>query len=248
MRINGHELNVEFSGPENGPVVVLLHHGLGSTWAWKAQIPALVAAGWRVIAYDRWGYGASCPRPQLSIPSFEEDVQDLLGLLDCLELERPVIVGHSDGGTIGLRFAADYPERLSALVVVAAHAYVEPKMKTGMRQVRQTYEQEPRFLGGLQRLHGEKTSAVFEGWFHGWFRQENLEWDMQPMLGRIACPTLVIQGEADEYATPQHAIDIAAAIRGAQLWLEPGAGHMLPQEVPEEFNRRLVGFLDEVKE
>ena len=58
----------------------------------------------------------------------------------------------------------------------------------------------------------------------------NSSWDMRPILRQIGCPTLVVQGEADEHATPQHARDIADGIPGAELWLVPGAGHMLPQE------------------
>ena len=66
---------------------------------------------------------------------------------------------------------------------------------------------------------------------------------MRPLLAGISCPALVIQGEQDEHATPQHARDIAAAIPGAELWLLPGAGHMLPQEAAERFNPRLIEFL-----
>jgi pimeloyl-ACP methyl ester carboxylesterase len=47
----------------------------------------------------------------------------------------------------------------------------------------------------------------------------------------------------DEYSSPQHAQQIAAAIRGAELWLVPGVGHMLPQQIAREFNRRLIEFL-----
>ena len=66
--INGHDLYVEEHGPQNGNPVVLLHHGLGSVSAWKEQFDALSQAGWRAIAYDRWGYGRSAPRQQESIP------------------------------------------------------------------------------------------------------------------------------------------------------------------------------------
>ncbi|RPI32007.1 MAG: alpha/beta fold hydrolase [Chloroflexota bacterium] len=88
---------------------------------------------------------------------------------------------------------------------------------------------------------------MFSGWFEGWRRKPNLEWDIRPQLGMITCPALVVQGEQDEYATPQHAADIAAAIPGASLWLVPGGRHMLPQELSGEFNDRLLTFLDGVR-
>jgi len=66
---------------------------------------------------------------------------------------------------------------------------------------------------------------------------------MRPLLSRIICPTLVVQGEDDEHATLQHAHDIAESIPGAELWLVPGAMHMLPQDLPEVFNQKLLEFL-----
>lgn len=240
---NGRQLYFEEHGSRDGHPVVLLHHGLGSTRAWRAQIPALVEAGFRVIAYDRWGYGGSDPRPGLDIPLFQADRQDLLALLDGLGVERAALVGHSDGGTLALYFAADQPRRVTSLVVVAAHIYIEPKMQTGINAVRRAFEADERFHEGLQRVHGENTLAVFDGWFYGWLRPENLSWDLRPVLSRVTCPVLVVQGMEDEHAVPQHAQDLAAALPRSSLWLEPGVNHMLPQEKPAAFNRRVVEFL-----
>jgi pimeloyl-ACP methyl ester carboxylesterase len=243
MLINGHNLNVETYGPANGPAVVLLHHGLGSIRAWKANTPILASAGMRVIVYDRWGYGKSDPRPELGQPTFKADQADLLSLLDELQVGQAALVGHSDGGTIAMYFSAAHAGRVTKLVTVAAHIYVEPKMEPGLEMIRLMYENDPGFQRKFTRQHGEKAGQVFKNWYDGWLREENLTWDMRPLLGDIACPTLVIQGEQDEHATPQHARDITAAIPGAELWLAPGVGHMLPQEAAERFNPRLIKFL-----
>lgn len=243
MRINGHLLHIEQYGPENGPPVVLLHHGLGSTRAWKRQIPALVHAGWRVIAYDRWGYGKSQARDGIDMPLFNQDQEDLLALLDALELSKATLVGHSDGGTIGLYAAARHPERVSALVTIAAHIYYEPTMKPGIESVRIIWEHDEGFRRAFQQVHGEKFESAFFNWYCGWYRPECLGWDMRPTLASIQCPAFIVQGVQDEHATPQHAIDLAACIPGAELWLAEGAPHMLPQEQPEPFNTRLIEFL-----
>jgi pimeloyl-ACP methyl ester carboxylesterase len=216
---------------------------LGTTQAWRGSLPALVEAGFRAAAYDRWGYGRSSPRPNLSVPGFEDDLEDLRLLLDHLEFKRAALVGHSDGGTIALFFAARYPERVTRLVITAAHIYVEPKMIPGIENLRHVYETEPHFREGLARAHGENASSVFRNWYEGWVRHDNLDWDMRPILKSIRIPTLVIQGEADEHATPQHARDLAGALQESSLWLEPGAGHMLPQEQAQEFNRRVIQYL-----
>jgi pimeloyl-ACP methyl ester carboxylesterase len=243
MVINGRNLYVESNGPENGPVVVLLHHGLGSARAWRGQIQALGKAGYRVVAYDRWGYGGSDVRSGLDLPTFTTDLDDLRLLLEQLGIQRAALVGHSDGGTMTLYFAAQQPDRVSCLVTVAAHIYVEPKMEPGILGIRQTFEQDERFREGLRRAHGEKYESVFHNWFDGWYCPEYLDWDMRPVLRQIRCPALIVQGEEDEHATPQHAKDIAGAIPGAELWLVEGARHMLPQENAEEFNSRLLQFL-----
>jgi pimeloyl-ACP methyl ester carboxylesterase len=244
LEINGGSLFLEICGPEGGPAVVLLHHGLGSVQAWKEQIPALAEAGFRAIAYDRRGYGQSSPRRMGYFqPLFTSEREDLHTLLGALGIERAALVGHSDGGTIALYYAADHPEQTTHVVTAAAHIYVEEKMEAGIDGVREAYETGERFREGLRKVHGEQAGAVFEGWYSGWRRPETLDWDMRPLLGKIACPTLVVQGMEDEHATPQHARELAASIPKAELWLEPGAGHMLPQERAGLFNERVVEFL-----
>ena len=247
MFVNGHNLHVEQFGPQNGPVVVLLHHGLGSVKAWREQIPMLEEAGYHVVAYDRWGYGGSDNRPALDLPTFNTDIMDLRDLLEHLRIHRAALVGHSDGGTIALYFAAQNLNLVSSLLTVAAHIYVEPKMEPGILGIQRAFDTDKRFQMGMQFAHGEKYEAVFHNWFDGWHRIEALSWDMRPIISQISCPTLIIQGEEDEHATPQHAKDIAEAIPGAKLWLVPGAGHMVPQENADRFNPRLLQFLENQK-
>jgi len=242
MLINNRSLHVETHGPPDGATVILLHHGLGSTQAWRGQIPALSAAGYRVIAYDRWGYGQSAPRPALDAPGFEDDLADLDEIFITNSIQRAALIGHSDGGTIALYFASRFPERVASLVTVAAHIYLEPKMGPGILGIRQAFENDPRFRVGMRRIHGDKFETVFQHWFDGWHTPAALTWDMRPLLGRIACPALIIQGQADEHATPRHAEDIAANIPGSELWFVPGAKHMLPQDSADEFNRRVLTF------
>ncbi len=241
--VHGHRLYWEAHGELGRPAAILLHHGLGSSRAWKAQLPALVSAGWWAYAYDRWGYGGSDPRPGLDLPGFTTDINDVLALLDVLRVQRAALIGHSDGGTVALYLAALHPARALALVVVAAHVYVEPALLPAVQAVAHAFESDGRFRESLRRMHGEKVESVFRNWYHGWLRPEHLDWDMRPLVRQITCPTLVVQGEADEHATPRHAQDLADAIPGAELWLVPGGHHMLPQEEPEQFNRRMLGFL-----
>ena len=239
-----HALYWERCGRGTDPAVVFLHHGLGSTQAWKAQLAAFARRGWQAMAYDRWGYGHSSPRPSLDLPTFAPDIQDLTALLDGQGIRRAAFVGHSDGGTAALYFAAQFPQRVTALVTVAAHIYAEPTTVSGFAGVQQAWENDPTFRAGLRRPHGSRAESVFRNWHEGWARPEHLDWDMRPMLGNVRCPTLVIQGERDEHGTPQHARDLAESVAHGSLWLIPGVGHMAPQDAPDEFNQRVLEFLE----
>lgn len=243
IEVNGHRLNVEDQGDQQCPAVMLLHHGLGSASAWRNQLPALVGAGFRVVAYDRWGYGRSAERRGIDMPAFSQDLSDLERLLDVLQLDCIALVGHSDGGTIALYFAAGHPERVRCLVTVAAHVYIEDNMQASIVEVFQQFQRDQRMRAGLRRVHGEKFEQTFRNWFEGWRECGCADWDMRPQLAEIRCPTMVVQGTQDEHATPQHAIDTAAAVPGAELWLVERARHMLPQEHVEQFNPRLLEFL-----
>jgi pimeloyl-ACP methyl ester carboxylesterase len=244
-QVNNHTLHVESCGPEDGPAVVLLHHGLGSVYSWKDTLPVLGDAGYFAIAYDRWGYGRSGPREELSMPFFYDDLDDLDDLLTILGRDCVSLIGHSDGGTIALYYAAKFPEKVASLVTVAAHVYVEPKMESGIEGVRRSFERDQRFREALSRLHGEKVDQVFQGWYKGWRKPENLNWDMRPALRRIECPALIVQGVDDEHATTKQAMDIASAIPNATAWLVHEANHMFPQERADEFNHRILTFLSE---
>lgn len=243
VSVNGHHIYVETHGLLQGPPVILLHHGIGSARSWKEQTPVLAKAGYHTLVYDRWGHGKSEARPRLGMPYFEEDLADLEFLLNWFRLQRVVLIGHSDGGKIAMYYAARCPQRVVSLLVVSTHIYVEPKMGTGIQGVLQNFETDYRFREKLRRVHGDKAEALFRLWYEGWTDPRNLSWDMRPILSQISCPTLVIQGEKDEHATPQHARDIAKAIPDAELWLVPEATHMLPQDFPETFNSRMLEFL-----
>lgn len=243
ININGHELSFEVAGAIAGYPVVLLHHGLGSIYSWSEQIPALVDAGFKVIAYDRWGYGCSEQREQISVPYFEDDLDDLEQLLIYLNISQAALVGHSDGGTIALYFGASHPQLVSCIVTIAAHIYVEPKMHAGIDLLFESYQNKERFREGMQRAHGDNADRVVQNWYRAWARQGNINWDMRGILKLISCPVLVVQGLEDEHASPKHAEDIVDAVTASELWLAPDMGHMLPQDAPQELNRRLLAFL-----
>ena len=240
--VNGHELYWEQYGVEHTPVLLLLHHGLGSIRSWRRQIGAFTNAGFRVVVYDRWGYGRSDPRPRFDDFFLFKDAQEALGLLNHLEINRLSLLGHSDGGSIALLMASERPELVERMVVVAAHIYVEPKMRPGLEMIASASKQLP-YSKVLEREHGSRAQHLAESWIRHWMGADTRQLDMRDRLPKITCPTLVIQGELDEHATSQHAIDIAEGVQEGQLWLIPEVHHMPPHEIPQEFNDGVLRFL-----
>jgi pimeloyl-ACP methyl ester carboxylesterase len=240
--INGHKLYWEQYGPGNAPVLLLLHHGLGSIRSWRRQISALTNAGWRVIAYDRWGYGRSEIRPCFEESFLLNDAEEAFALLNHLDIHRLSLVGHSDGGSIALLMASARPDLIERMIVVAAHIYFEPKMLPGLVMISEASKQPP-YSKALGREHGGRARHLVDSWVRHWKESEPQKLDMRERLPKITCPTLVIQGELDEHATPQHAVDISEGVQEGQVWLIPDVHHMPPHEIPEEFNQRVLRFL-----
>jgi pimeloyl-ACP methyl ester carboxylesterase len=243
LGINGHPIFVETAGPLDGPPVVLLHHGLGAIRSWKAQIPVLAEAGFRVLVYDRWGHGKSAPRERWAIPYFRSDLADFEAILDHLNFAQAALVGHSDGGKIAMYYSVEHPQRVTCLVLVSTHIYIEPKMAPGIASVRHDFEHDHSFQSKMRRVHGENADSLFWGWFNGWTNPDIKDWDMRPLIKGIECPTLVVQGLEDEHASPQHAREIVEAVPNAELWLLPDVGHMPAQDRPAEFNQKILLFI-----
>ena len=149
------------------PVTVLLHEGLGSVKLWRGFPQALAnATHSRTIAFSRYGHGQSDPPPRPRTPEFmhEEALEVLPALLGELEIERPVLVGHSDGGSIALIHAAQHP--VQAVVAIAPHVFVEPMCLAEIRKAKDAYTD-----GGLRERmarHHRDPDAAFYGWNDVW--------------------------------------------------------------------------------
>lgn len=240
---SNHRLYWEAFGAPDAPTILLLHHGLGSTRSWRRQIPVFVERGWRVLAYDRWGYGRSDLRPGFELGFLHTEAKECYHLLRDRGINRACLVGHSDGGSISILLAAAHPEWVERLVLVAAHIYVEEKTVLGLEEIERSAAS-PAFLRSLESEHGKRARDLVHAWLRGWKRPENLAFDLRGYLPLVRCPALVIQGEEDEHATPQHARDIASLVARGKLWLIPGVHHLPTHEAPARFNEAVLDFLE----
>ena len=124
------------------PPLVFLHEALGSVALWR-DFPAQVAqaTGCPELIWSRIGHGQSAPLAAPRTPGYlhEEALQRLPPLLAALAIERPVLIGHSDGGSIALLYAAALPDRVAGVVVLAPHEFVEDKALDGIRRAGESY-------------------------------------------------------------------------------------------------------------
>ncbi len=214
VKLDGRVIEYEdIAGDSSRPALVFLHEGLGSVGLWQ-DFPGRVAAstGRRALVYSRWGNGASDPPPAPRTPAFmhEEARYVLPALLSAWEVERPVLIGHSDGASIALIYAAEHP--VTALVAIAPHVFVEDECLTEIRRAKVTYEEQ----GRRERMteHHRDPDAAFYGWNDVWLDPAFADWNIEELVARIEAPVLVIQGDEDPYGTLAQIDSVAARVRG----------------------------------
>lgn len=121
--------------------------------------------------------------------------------------------------------AALRPAWCAGVIAEGAHVYVEERTLEGLRNALPWWK-DAAFRRRVERYHGDKAADVFNVWTRTWLSPAFGDWDMMGDLKQVVCPTLVVQGERDEYATEQHARAIAEGVGGVgDLLIVPGAGH-----------------------
>ena len=210
-----------------GPTLVLLHEALGCIAMWR-DVPAQLSCmtGLPALVYDRHGHGQSGVLAGPRRPDYldREALEVLPQVLTASGIADPLLIGHSDGGTIALLYAAQYPAR--AVVTEAAHVFVEDVTVSGIRDAVEAWHGTG-LAQKLARYHGCKTEALFFAWADTWLSDAFSSWNIEPALAHIACPTLAIQGADDEYGSPRQLNAIADGVAGpVQTNLLPDCRHV----------------------
>jgi pimeloyl-ACP methyl ester carboxylesterase len=256
---NGLRQNVLVVGEAVGRTVLLIH-GLG--WdhsVWRFQVDPVVARGWRVVAPDLRGMGATDkPAGQWSIDDY---VADLVALLDRLDITRVVLAGFSLGGTIAAAFAIAHPDRAAGLFMAAASVSSSAEGRAGTEAMLKRAstlgptafaEEQARAIWhpGWAAAHPREV-AEFIAWraamdqpaLHRAFRS-SYGVDLRDGLKGLRIPARIVAADADPFVAVDTLRRTAELILGADLVVIPDAGHMVPIERPEAFTTALTGFLD----
>jgi pimeloyl-ACP methyl ester carboxylesterase len=205
--VDGARLEARWWQPAEPPLsrepLVLLHEGLGSVSTWR-DFPARLAArtGRAVFAYSRRGHGRSDARGRgLTTRFMHDEATALPRVLDAAGIDRAVLVGHSDGGSIALLAAAATPARVAALVVAAPHLFVEARSVASIRAIRDRYVSDPQLRARLA-AHHLHVDEMFCGWSDVWLSDDFRPWTIGDEVRRVAHPVLALQGLEDQYGTP----------------------------------------------
>jgi pimeloyl-ACP methyl ester carboxylesterase len=250
VRVDGRRLETLSFAPSTPgrPTLVMLHEGLGSIKLWK-QFPQSIATrtGFGVLVYSRYGHGGSdrleeC-RPVEYMHHEAEVVLPIL--LKELEIERPVLLGHSDGGSIALLYAGKHPESASGLILAAPHVFVEELSVKSIEKSRTLYESTD-LRSRLARYH-QDADATFWGWNNIWLDPRFRSWNIESCMDSIGCPVLVIQGHNDEYGTIRQIEAIQKRIPAAQIAMLPECGHSPHRDQPEATLGLIVKFLADLR-
>jgi pimeloyl-ACP methyl ester carboxylesterase len=263
---SGLQVRLLEAGPASGAPLVLVHGWGACIYTFRRAVPALARSGRRVLAFDLRGHGLSDKPVGRGKYTLDALCGDLRGLMDAAGIYRADLLGHSLGGGVVLHFALAHPERIRRLVLAA------PVGLTSIRLPAIGHFLTPRFTDRFARYltprwltdfllrstYGKPSRVtdrdVDEYWapsqFPDYYRAarallEEFDWDAvaAPRLASMSCRTLVILSGADRLI--RGAEGPATAIRNATVVTLEGAGHLGVEECADEFNRMVLGFLNE---
>jgi pimeloyl-ACP methyl ester carboxylesterase len=250
----GKSVSIEYqwlgSTEAERPLLVFLHEGLGSVAMWKDFPQRLCeAANCRGLVYSRPGYGKSTPRGKDETwqPDFmhRQAFEVLPAIFKALEInvevEKPWLFGHSDGGSIALLFAARYPMNTSGTIVLAPHILVENVSVSSIEKAKIAY-QTTELRSKLARFHDDVDSA-FWGWNDIWLNPTFRHWNLTQAIKTISCPLLAVQGLDDEYGTLEQIHGIKRVLPATQLLELAYCGHSPHRDQPDALIDACVSFI-----
>lgn len=260
----GSSLNLhyqDFSKEKNNhPPVILLHGFTLDHRSWAANA-AVIGKSFRVIVPDAKGHGLSDAPP--SGYGRADRVEDLLGLLDALKIEKLHLVGLSMGGSTAIGFALKYPDRLVSLTLVdtgaagyklgtkishidrlAKEEGIEAARRRWMKMTLGWYKDDNKEIGDLiATMMKEHSGAIWLDEKRGKYPRTN---DLDH-VAKIKLPTLILVGELDSIFVPLSR-ELHEKINGSRLSVYEGVGHMLSMEAPRRFNDELLSFINGVND
>ncbi len=255
------DIHVEVEG-EGVPIVLL--HGLGLSGALWNRVREGFGPGYKLILPDFRSAGDTreIQREELSLELW---ANDLAGLLAALEVERPVLVGHSLGASIALKYALEHPDDVRALALIGADATLSnlgPRMTLSSERIEsmgleawvtEYWSENPPFAADSL----ERDPEILVAYRDLLLANDPIDYvrqcraivgaeDLSGRLGQVTQPALVLIGEKDDRTLPEHGHALAERLGDARAVELPGVGHTLPLEAPTAVAGAVRAFLEDV--
>jgi pimeloyl-ACP methyl ester carboxylesterase len=267
VRTNGVELYYEEAG--SGTPIIFSHEFAGSLESWNLQL-SFFSRRYRAIAYNHRGYPPSTVPEEPAAYSEENLVEDLLGLLDALGIDKAFVCGLSMGGATALKFAMAHPDRCLGSVVSAAGAgttnreVFEREMEAtakafetgGAPAVGEYYtrgssrvqlmRKDPRGWQVFQDLFVQHSGKGSANTIRGVQLKRRTIYEVGDQLTGIRVPVLIMVGDEDE-AVLDAALFMKRHIPNAGLWVFPKSGHAINLEEPALYNQAVLDFMSAVE-
>ena len=217
------EIQWHQKGQKDHPALIFMHKDLGCTRMWK-DFPEKVSqnTGCPALIFSRFGYGNSdpCPLPWKINFMHKEALRILPEIIKKAQIKNYILIGHSDGGSIGIIFAgnqyAKKPKGLKGLITLSAHVFCEQITVDCILQAKINYKYHD-LKQDLEKFHGPNTDNAFWGWNNVWLNPKFINWNIEKYLNKIQVPMLAIQGKTDQYGTQKQMESIKSRVKQLKL-------------------------------
>jgi pimeloyl-ACP methyl ester carboxylesterase len=235
---------------EEGEVIILLHHGFGCTKIWKNIFPRLMVAGYRVVMYDRRGYGRSDPGKDF-YAFYESDryrpqsVQELKGLKEFLGIGACHLVGQCEGGVIAIDYALKYPEEVKTLTAASTQCFSAiPMTELNILKFPKKYKDlEPEIQAKMVDWHGESSEQLYNQFAKQGGAYGVEFFDLRPSLPAVTCPSLVLYPDRSSIFDVEQALAFYRHLPNGELAVFPKCGHNTYEQRPQEYAQTILDFI-----
>jgi len=250
VKIN--DLNTYYEIHGEGETIILLHNGFSCAKMWEGISPFLVESGYRVLMYDRRGYGRSDGGPDFAEHYNSDDfraecVAAMALLIEAVGIESFHIVGQCEGGVVGVDYAVRYPGQVKTLATASTMCYSTQTLEEFNPQ---------KFQSSFGLLPPEIQDKYI--YWHGARRAEyfyNLStkyggsygrgiFDLRPLLQSVKCPTLVMYPDRGYFFEVEQGVAFYRHLPRGELAVFPRCGHNIFEHYPEQYARQVMAFIE----